>query len=150
MNFIKTCMLVYEKNIIPSFTTIFSHIYASISTFAPERPIRRNIDNIRIFWMNNDVTNMLRVFKPHIFPWSTTVNRFINPITVCNRSLIIIFTCTNPNYICIIGVYCNTTNRIRRLTIKYWCVINSPVWSFPNTSRGDSYVILKRIVRVNR
>ena len=149
MNFIKTCMLVYEKNIIPAFTTVFGHIYTPISTFTPEWSICRNIDNIRIFWMNDNISDMFRVFKSHIFPWCTTINWFINSIAVRHRSLIIIFTCTNPNNICIARIYCNTTYWIRRLTIKYWCVINPPVWSFPNTSRSDSYVILKRIIGIN-
>ena len=140
MNFIKSSIFTYIQNSIPSCSAVFGKVKTSVSTFFPQRAISCNKYSIRISWIYFYHSNMLGVFESYIFKRVPSVRRFVYSISISNRTLVIVFACSYPNYIVIVWVNCNTTDGVGPLIIKNGLKRCSCINCFPYTARGSCHI----------
>ena len=111
-------LVVHKQDFLPCFSAVRRFVDAPFVVRSVEATERSDVNDIGVFRMNQDSTNLVRLLESHVFPSGAAIGRFINPIAIGDRVARICFTCSDPNNVGIVGVHCNGTNRNRFLFIK--------------------------------
>ncbi len=108
-----------------------------------------DVDDIRVFRMNDDPSNMVGFLESHVFPGLTSIFGFVNTITPVRASGIISLACPNPNHIRSRRSHSDISDRYHALVIKNWGEGCAVVRCFPETARGSGHVECERLRRRN-
>ena len=82
---------------LPRFAAISCFKQTALAAVGPQMPHRRDIGDVRIFWIDNDARNGAAIFQPDICPMLAAVGCPINPVSPIGRIPIVRFAAPNPN-----------------------------------------------------
>src|SRR5205823_10790820 len=118
----------------------------AIATTRPQRPLRRDIDRIRILRMDRNTTNVFRVLEAQIFPTLAAIFRFVHAVAIADTALRVALAGAHPNDGRIFRIELHIANRVRALMFKYRRPCRAVVLSLPHSSGGCSHVVLPAIL----
>src|SRR2546421_7734936 len=109
--------------------------HAALLLWAISVAQRARQDDVRILWINHDVTNTSCFLKPHQFPGLARVRRFVDALAHRDVTANPGFAGAGPDYIWIRWRDGQRADRGDGLTIEDRFPMHSAVSRFPNTAR---------------
>ena len=136
MYFVETCMLTYLQNAGPIVPTILRFINSALTPRAPQRTVGSHINVVTVIRVNGNHTDVLTRRQSNIVPRFSTVAAHIYAIAVGYRTLVVVFTRSDPNDIRISWVYGNTPSAVASFTVENGLEGRAIIGSLPYPARG--------------
>ena len=87
MDFIDARLFADVEDSIPRFSAIGCLIQPPITPVFPKWALGGNVNGVAIFWMHDNIADVLTVFEPYLFEATAAISRFIKSIAIANASL---------------------------------------------------------------
>src|SRR6185503_5411304 len=79
-------------------------VHAAVAALAPERPLRRDENDVGVPRIDDDAADVLRVLQAEVGPALPAVDRLVDPVAVGNHPLGIVLTGADPDHVRILLV----------------------------------------------
>ena len=92
-----SCVFIDVMNLLPILAAVGCLEQTALFVWTPKPTERTDINNVGIFRVNSDPTDLKGLFQPHVLPGFATISRFVNTISPGNTVTWICLTGSNPN-----------------------------------------------------
>src|SRR5205085_5057846 len=83
-------VLADVEDLVPGFAAVGRLVQAAVSAWSPQRPLRRHVNNVRIFRIDRDPPDVLGIFQANILPTLAAVIRTIQAAAVRDAALAVV------------------------------------------------------------
>src|SRR6266581_5815545 len=119
-----TTVLIHKEHALPMVAAISRAEDTAFLLGTISVPEGARQHDVRILWIDGDVSDAAGFLEPHQFPGLAGVGRLINAGANRNVAADPSFTSTGPNNIWIRRSHCQRTDRRHRLAVKDWLPVN--------------------------
>ena len=136
------------QNLFPGLAAIFRAVKPAVAARAPDGAFGCNEYQVGIARVNCDHADLTGFFQSHVFPGFAPVGGFIDPISVAECTLVVIFAGAGPDYVVVSRVHCQASDRIRSILVEDGLERIAVIGSFPDVSAGNSHEIFVMVVGI--
>ena len=122
---------------LPRLPAVSRLVKSAIAARRPKRPLRRNVDDIGVARIDDDLRDVLGLFQPDVLPALPAVDRFVNPVPHRHRALAVVLPRPNPDHERVMRIDRHAADGERLLIIEQRREADPRIRRLPNpASRG--------------
>ncbi len=103
---------------LPRLAAVGRLVEPSIAARHPERPLRSDIDDLRVTRVDHDPGDVLRGFQADPGKTRPAINRLVEPVAVPDAPLAVVFASADPDHQVIAGIDGDAADRVRPVTVE--------------------------------
>src|SRR5262249_62116838 len=126
----------------PRLAAVGGLVESAIAPRSPERPLRRDVDRVRVPRINNDLADVLRVLQADVLPRPPAVDRLVHPVPVADAPLAVILTRPDPDDVRVLRIEDNTTDRVRAFVVENRRPGDARVGRLPDSARRNRHEVM--------
>src|SRR5688572_1362192 len=110
--------VVYVEYSRPRCSAIGRLVDATLAPLAPDRTLRRDVDNVGVSRVDQDAADMFAFLEADVFPRAAAVDRLVDTVTVRDDALRVVFAGADPDHVRIFRVDRDGAYRKRALSVE--------------------------------
>ena len=142
-------VVVDLQNLVPRLAAVGRLVESAIAALLPERPLRRDVDRVRIARVDQDFADVFAGLEADIPPRLPAVGALVNAVAVADAALAVVLARADPEHTRVLGVHRDAADRIRALVVEHRRPGGAGVGGLPDAARSDGDEKPRAIARIN-
>src|SRR6185369_1983806 len=135
------------QHLLPGLAAVGRLVEAAVAPRAPQRPLRRHVDDVRVARVHDDLADVLARLEPDVLPRGAAVVGPVDAVAVGDTALAVVLTRADPDDERVLRVEGHAADRVRPLAIEDRAPGGPGVAGLPHAPRGDRHVPGGLVVR---
>ena len=108
------------EHALPALAAVGGLVDPAVAARAPQRPLRGDIDHVRVPWVDGDHADVLGVVEADVLPVLTAVEALVDSVAERHRTLAVVLTGADPDHVGVCRVEGDAADRVRGLLVENW------------------------------